>query len=142
MIELILTCAFCGEEFISLNKKKYCSRECLIEAMRRQVKRTATKVCKMCGKEFKIYQNKQYCSRECYNKAVEKHEGRRRTIIADAEMYVRIERGRLETHEFKTLLKAVNFLSAFTDFETREVLQMIESRAEKIGSYKIFYGVD
>ena len=99
------------------------------------------KICKMCGKEFQISQNKQYCSRECFNKAVEKRTAKR-TIIADAEMYVRIERGRLETHEFKTRCKAVNFLSAFTDFEAREVLQMIESRAEKIGSYKIFYGSD
>lgn len=61
-------CEFCGEEFkvkpSQINKKKYCSKECHNNSMKKIIK----KICIYCEKEFidnSSNRNKIYCSNKC-----------------------------------------------------------------------------
>lgn len=75
---LCLTCAFCGADFLSIRKSKFCSEECRAKATleygRRQYasKQYADKkaVCRCCGKKFqlKYKKSKIFCSEECKRK--------------------------------------------------------------------------
>ena len=141
-------------DFHALSKKqKYCSYECLQLAQswrRKNLLPREEKTCIICGAKFLPKPGFQKCcSAQCSSihhknlMAKQRQSPEVKPIkfeVPDEKLYLRIECDRLETFEFTSLRKAVNFLSTYTDFEAREVLQMIEFRAEKIGSYKIFYG--
>jgi len=64
-----LTCAYCGEDFVSLRKDAlYCSQECRGKAMTKETHYRTEHIltCAICGKEFKtIYKNRTCCSQEC-----------------------------------------------------------------------------
>lgn len=58
-------CLYCGTEFISKIKKKYCNEEC---GYKYRYNKVSKKKCKFCGKEFNKKGNKLYCSKECKEK--------------------------------------------------------------------------
>ena len=72
-----MTCSFCGRDFFSIRKNKFCSEECRAKAALEYYKQYKKKqyadkkaVCKYCGKEFQLEykKSKRYCSDDCRRK--------------------------------------------------------------------------
>lgn len=75
---MIIKCAICSKEFDVIkylvdHGRKYCSRECCYESVRRKPKLMAA--CQTCGKEFRTYHcdikigKRKFCSRACIPKS-------------------------------------------------------------------------
>ena len=65
---MIKQCQNCGKNFKTIsNKRKYCSRECLLKSR-------AINKCVVCGKSFRAYHRKdKYCSKICAFKAAKNY---------------------------------------------------------------------
>mgnify|MGYP003306313565 CR=1 FL=1 len=67
----LIKCPVCGKKFKPINRRMYCSDECLRKARYEKVKaerpvKTYTKICPICGKEFTTHTDAQsYCSAKC-----------------------------------------------------------------------------
>lgn len=65
----IVTCSNCGKEFTTLHPlKKYCSKECAAETVKKQT-HTYEKTCPICGKKFLGTKKQKHCSTECRDQA-------------------------------------------------------------------------
>ena len=66
---MINNCNFCGKEFESNKKRKFCCNQCKFESMKKQV----IKKCETCGNEYSIKQShserSKYCSSKCQHEA-------------------------------------------------------------------------
>ena len=144
-------CANCGDEFIPTNgRQKYCSPECNRMAKNIKLKQIQLhKICVVCGKEFVTHSyDAKTCSPECSSvlRKTPKQNGLdalgKNKVIAvpDEELKVRVVSFAEEEYRFDTLKKAVNFLSAFTEFNTEECIELLRERKTRIGEYKFFYG--
>ena len=149
-------CEVCGKEFEKQGyNQKYCSPECertgknAVRRKRRLATRKIplTKVCEICGKEFKpINYIQKYCSPECSeigkNQQLKfeplKSSVSKKIFAPEEELFVRIM-WLNEEYNFKNLRQAVNFLTAYTDIDTAECLDLLRQRENKIGHWKIFY---
>ena len=143
-------CAICGDEFIPTNgSQKYCSPECSRIANNLKLKQIKLhKVCVICGKEFVTHSyDAKTCSPECSLILRRKPRqnnlkalGKNKVIkVPDEELKVRVVSFADEEYRFNTLKKAVNFLSAFTEFNTEECIELLRERKTRIGEYKFFY---
>lgn len=73
---MINVCEYCGKEFESENKRKYCSGKC--KSAHYRIKNSKEVLCKECGKPFIAkYNNKggysEFCSKTCSSKYMHKH---------------------------------------------------------------------
>lgn len=142
-------CGICGKNFETHNeRKKYCSVECAKQAKKLQAKKIQIeKVCVVCGKKFITHSyDTKTCLPECSSllrkksaKSALKTLGKNKVIkVPDEELKVRMV-SFTEDYKFTTLWQAVNFLSAFTEFNTEECIELLRERKTKIGEYKFFY---
>ena len=145
-------CAMCGAEFTpkeKANSQKYCSPECAKKAqnLKKPQYKPLQKVCVICGAKFETrnYGTKT-CSLECSTiyrreraKLAFQNMGKDKvTKVSEEELKVQVMTI-TERHNFQTLRKAVNFLSAFTEYDAEECIELLRERKDKIGGYKIFY---
>ena len=73
-LNLIKVCEFCGKEFQTQNRIKYCSIECK-RKYRQEHAKIFTKECIFCGKEYEVTHNySKYCSDECKKKNKQKQD--------------------------------------------------------------------
>lgn len=62
-----MICGHCNKEFEYHRKRKYCSKECCLEANKKEVKGIKTGICayEPCSKPFTGRANKRFCSSNC-----------------------------------------------------------------------------
>ena len=68
-----------------------------------------------------------------------RHLAKTKSEVPNEELKVRVVSFAEEEYRFDTLKKAVNFLSAFTEFNTEECIELLKKRKTRIGEYKFFY---
>ena len=158
----IKICQQCGAEFTpESNNQKYCS-SCKFEmdsvrnSERHYTKKNIKpkplfkKVCPICGVEFETDNaQRKCCSPDCsmklkiqsstaQAKRALKLRKNKVTEVYDEKIFVRVV-SFMEEYTFKTLRQAVNFLSAYTEFSAAECINLLRTKENRIGNYKIFY---
>ena len=139
-------CPTCGEEFVlTSGNQKYCSAECQLQAghLGKKVKEG---VCSTCSEEFLSSDSIKTCShkrslglrQKQSVTTLEKVSVSKKKSVSEEKIYMRIVSD-YEEYTFQTLRQAVNFLSAYSSFDTAECTELIRQRKNKIGIYKIFY---
>ena len=139
-------CPTCGEEFESAGNQKYCSAECQLQAVHLGKKKSQKDICNTYSEEFLPNGSVKTCSPKRSSElrqkpsvtTFEKVIVSKKKSMPEEKIYVRIVSD-YEEYTFQTLRQAVNFLSAYSSFDTAECTELIRQRKNKIGIYKIFY---
>ena len=139
----IKICPTCGEEFESTSgNQKYCSPECQLQARRLGKKQSQKGVGNTGSEEILTCNSLPKRSSKSRQKQSATTLGKisvsKKKSILEEKIYIRIVSD-YEEYTFQTLRQAVNFLSAYSSFDTAECTELLRQHKNKIGIYKIFY---